>query len=564
MIFFAVCRDAFSNTISDDTEGSKMKLFATLIDRFIAIERLQDNHRCVAAVATLALIRSIASVLAVDILSDLFSAIGTVSYTTQLAMNALLWLVVLEVIRTGALWLRMRIANSESGRIYRKLLRRCIASGIEREMSSNELATVASHDVRSIAEDGFSALENSGMWMISLAVHIVYGLIVNPIATAALILLELGVIWSIKKLNDQLDVQNEARRQSYGKWFELLSAVADKMEACMACLNPEKLLAMLEKRAFQWNDESRRSLDTLLRVDGRFRAGRLLGELIIILSGVVLWMNGSIDVGTVYASIVTAQKLCDLFEETSDVLDDLTRCQSAVKRFEQLCSENFITVSSCGHHMQSALELNNVSFSYSGELVILDGINAVFEFGQMYAIVGTSGCGKSTLLKVIGGFLRNTGGFLTLDCRAYTEMTREELWASIQYCAQPAFIEGSFRDNVLFGQPMDEEQFKKACTGCEEFLQRDAIEGAWIRLNGDPLSSGERQRIVIARQIYRNSPLLLLDEPFSNVSVEVERACLAQLRAQLAHACVIVATHRTQTLDMFDKVLTMKGGQLYD
>ena len=58
--------------------------------------------------------------------------------------------------------------------------------------------------------------------------------------------------------------------------------------------------------------------------------------------------------------------------------------------------------------------------------------------------------------------------------------------------------------------------------------------------------------------------MLLLDEPFANVSVDVERACLAQLKAQLSHACILVATHRTQTLDLFDRVLTMKGGQLHE
>lgn len=78
------------------------------------------------------------------------------------------------------------------------------------------------------------------------------------------------------------------------------------------------------------------------------------------------------------------------------------------------------------------------------------------------------------------------------------------------------------------------------------------------------MSSGERQMVVIARQIYRKSQVLLLDEPFSNVSVDVERAALIQLKTQLPDACIIMATHRTENLDMFDHVLTLRGGRLYE
>ena len=541
-----------------------MKMFSTLAARFLAIERLLGSHRCAAAMVALALVRSLASVLAVNALGGLFSAIEAGAAAARAAAWTLLWLAALELMQTGALWLRMRLANAESGRLQRRLLRRCIASGMDSDMPGGELATVAARDVRQVAEDGFAALEGSCTWLISIAVYMVYGLIVNPAATVVLIAIEFGVIWSIKKLNDQLDTQNEARRQAYGKWFELLGAVADKMEACMACFDPDKLLAALEKRAFRWNEESRRSLDTLLRVDGRFRAGRLLSELLVIVSGLVMWLSGSIAIGTVYASIVTVQKLCDLFEKSSDVLDDLTRCQSTVKRLAQLRSERLVSVAHGERQLQGALELKDISFSYDGGSAVLDGVDAVFEPGHMYAIVGTSGCGKSTLLKLIGGFLRNTGGLLTLDGKPCADMPREELWASVQYAAQPAFIEGLFRDNVLFGLPMDAARFQKACEGCEAFLRRDEAGNAWIHPNGDPLSSGERQRIVIARHIYRNSPVLLLDEPFANVSVDVERACLAQLKAQLSHACILVATHRTQTLDLFDRVLTMKGGQLHE
>ena len=231
-----------------------MKLFATVAKRFLAIERLLGSHWCVAAMVALALVRSLASVLAVNALGDLFSAIEAGAYTAQSAALVLLWLAALEILRTGALWLRMRIASGESGRLHRKLLRRCIASGVENDMPDSERATVAAKDVRRVAEDGFAALEGSCTWLISIAVYIVYGLIVNPAATAVLTAIELGVICSIQRLNSQLDAQNEARRAAYGKWFELLSAMADKMEACMACLDPDKLLALLEKRAFRWND----------------------------------------------------------------------------------------------------------------------------------------------------------------------------------------------------------------------------------------------------------------------------------------------------------------------
>ena len=175
-------------------DGCTVKLFATVAKRFLAIERLLGSHWCVAAMVALALVRSLASVLAVNALGDLFSAIETGAYTAQSAALVLLWLAALEILRTGALWLRMRIASDESGRLHRKLLRRCIASGVENDMPDSERATVAAKDVRRVAEDGFAALEGSCTWLISIAVYIVYGLIVNPAATAVLTAIELGVI----------------------------------------------------------------------------------------------------------------------------------------------------------------------------------------------------------------------------------------------------------------------------------------------------------------------------------------------------------------------------------
>ena len=541
-----------------------MKLFTTVADRFLAIERLLGGRRRVLAMAVMALISSGAAVMAVDSLSMLFSSIEIGNCTGRSVTWTLLKLAVFELIGVVALWLRKLIMNAESKIAHRKLIRRCVASGMDCALYGNELTTVAAKDVRTAAEDGLAALECGCTWMVGIAAYMLYGLMVNPAATAVLIIIELVAMITMKGLNERLESENEARRVEYGKWFDLISAIADKMEACMACLNPDKLIRLLEKRAFHWNDESRRSLDTLLRIDGRFRAGRIISELVVIVSGLVMWRNGTIVIGTVYASIVTVQKLCDLFEQTSDVLDDLTRCQSAIHRLEKLQNETFTDVVPAHERIDGSLVLSGIRFAYDGKAPVLEDVSMIFEPGQMYAITGESGCGKSTLLKIMGGFLQAKGGNILLNGQRCADMTRDTLWSMVQYAAQPVFIDGTFRDNVLFGLPMDSVMFERACECCAALLDRDKVEGCWIRANGDPMSSGERQMVVIARQIYRKSQVLLLDEPFSNVSVDVERAALIQLKTQLPDACIIMATHRTENLDMFDHVLTLRGGRLYE
>ena len=339
----------------------------------------------------------------------------------------------------------------------------------------------------------------------------------------------------------------------------------------MACLDPDKLLALLEKRAFRWNDESRRSLDTLLRVDGRFRAGRLVSELIVIASGLALWLSGSLAIGAVYASIVTVQKLCALFEETSDVLDDLTRCQSAVNRLNPLRNERFAAVTPCAQPVRDALALKGVSFSYDGENPVLDGVNAVFKPGQMCAIVGASGCGKSLTLRCIAGIETPDEGRIVVNDQVFFDseqrvnLTPQKRKTALLFQSYMLFPNLTVAENVGAGiERAVPRGVRDAIVATE--LKRFGLEGFDKRYPAQ-LSGGQQQRVALARMLAARPGILMLDEPFSALDAHL-KGVLEQNLVSLFDAydgTILYVSHDIdEALRFCDRIAVVEAGRIME
>lgn len=190
------------------------------------------------------------------------------------------------------------------------------------------------------------------------------------------------------------------------------------------------------------------------------------------------------------------------------------------------------------------------------------------EAGTAVAVLGPSGCGKSTLLRGIAGILPPLSGAVRLDGASLDQWPREMLGLHIGYLPQNAeLIDGTVAQNIARFDPSARDQAvidAATAAGVHELIQHlpDGYNSD-VGADGRNLSAGQRQRIALARALYGNPFLLLLDEPNSNLDRDGEQALIAAVRnVKRRGAIVVVVAHRPSILDAIDRVLLMRDGRI--
>ena len=196
---------------------------------------------------------------------------------------------------------------------------------------------------------------------------------------------------------------------------------------------------------------------------------------------------------------------------------------------------------------------------------VIKGVSLVIEPGTMLAVIGPSAAGKSTLARAMLGIYRPAAGSVRLDGAELDQWEREALGRYVGYLPQDVeLLDGTISENIARFGTIDPEQVVAAAqaAGVHEMILRLA-EGYDTRIVGNVVSAGQRQRIGIARALYGEPQLIVLDEPNSNLDQEGD-AALAKTITELRRAgrTVVVVTHRRNVLEQSDKVLLLADGQV--
>lgn len=211
-------------------------------------------------------------------------------------------------------------------------------------------------------------------------------------------------------------------------------------------------------------------------------------------------------------------------------------------------------------------ELKNVSFSYSGEIVLND-LSLHFPENKIVGIVGRSGCGKSTLLKLLMRFWRVKDGAVLISGRNVEEINTADLRTMESYMTQDTqLFKDTIAGNIRVAKlDASREEIEAACkkASIHDFIM-SLPNGYSTEVGelGETLSGGERQRIGLARAFLHNAPFLLLDEPTSNLDSLNEAVILKSLKEASAGKTVVLVSHRKSTVRIADSVISMEGGRL--
>jgi ATP-binding cassette subfamily B protein len=207
----------------------------------------------------------------------------------------------------------------------------------------------------------------------------------------------------------------------------------------------------------------------------------------------------------------------------------------------------------------------NVSFSYNTKQPVLRNISLKIAAGETIALVGPSGTGKTTLASLIPRFYDSTNGAIKFDGQDLRGITLKSLREQIALVTQePILFCASIAENIAYGRPgatQDEIQAAARSAGAHEFIERlpEKYETR-IAERGTTLSSGQRQRLAIARAFLKNAPVLILDEPTSALDAETEERLLQTLEQLMEGRTTIIIAHRLSTVRAANRIIVLQEG----
>ena len=211
-------------------------------------------------------------------------------------------------------------------------------------------------------------------------------------------------------------------------------------------------------------------------------------------------------------------------------------------------------------------EAEGVFFSYGGESV-LNGVSLSFPQDCIIGIVGRSGCGKSTLLKLLMRFWKTDEGSIEISGRNIDSINTSDLRQMEGYMTQETVLfKSTVKENIRIAKlDASMEEIELACkkASIHDFITT-LPKGYETDIGelGETLSGGERQRIGLARAFLHDAPFLLLDEPTSNLDSLNEAEILRSLKEETAGKTVVLVSHRSSTVRIADRTVTMDNGKV--
>lgn len=217
--------------------------------------------------------------------------------------------------------------------------------------------------------------------------------------------------------------------------------------------------------------------------------------------------------------------------------------------------------------IEDGIRVCDLSFEYEPEKRILRHINAFFERGKCYAIVGASGSGKSTLLNLLASINKNYFGSIKYDGVELADICSRSLFDIVSVIHQTVFIfNASIYDNITMFQTFNESEVEQAIqrAGLSELIEQrgnDYLCGE----NGCNLSGGEKQRISIARSLLRKTPILLVDEATAALDKQTAFKVSNEI-LDLSGLTRVVVTHSLDEslLRRYDNIIALRDGQIVE
>ncbi|GLU14361.1 hypothetical protein SLE2022_309370 [Rubroshorea leprosula] len=280
----------------------------------------------------------------------------------------------------------------------------------------------------------------------------------------------------------------------------------------------------------------------------------------IVFLGCVLFRSAPLNASTIFTVLAALRGMGEPVRMIPEALSILIQVKVSLDRINAFLFDHELKspeiMESSLPNCDRSVEIQAGNFGWDPEIPIPTIRDVALEIrkGQKIAICGPVGAGKSSLLYAVLGEIPKISGTVYIS-------------GSIAYVSQTSWIQsGTVRDNILYGKPMDMERYDKAIKACaldkdiDSFNHGDLTE---IGQRGINMSGGQKQRIQLARAVYNDADIYLLDDPFSAVDAHTASTLFNDcVMTALKMKTVILVTHQVEFLSEVDRILVMEDGQI--
>lgn len=297
----------------------------------------------------------------------------------------------------------------------------------------------------------------------------------------------------------------------------------------------------------------------------------LLYVAISVLCG-VLFVEGKIsDIGLVTSFLLYVHQFTRPFVEIANIYNNFQTAVAGAERVFEILDEQPEPPDREGavslKYPRGDIELRHVEFGYVPEKPVLKDVSVKIPAGTQAAIVGATGSGKTTMINLLTRFYDVSAGSILLDGRDLRDYRMEDLRQAFGVVLQDtALFAASVRDNICYGHPeASMEQVREAAemVGADSFIERlpQGYDTVLVQ-GGMELSQGERQLLTIARAVFANASILILDEATSSVDTVTEQKIRRALLKICENRTSVIIAHRLSTIRDSDIIILLDSGKI--
>lgn len=289
--------------------------------------------------------------------------------------------------------------------------------------------------------------------------------------------------------------------------------------------------------------------------------------------GAILYLFQNISIGNLSSFVLYSRKFSGPINEAANILSELQSATAAAERIFRLIDEapepadapDAIELTD----VRGDVRMEHVRFGYLPGQTIIHDLSFHAEPGSLTAIVGPTGAGKTTLINLLMRFYDPQSGFITVDGKEISGLTRSSLRKAYTMVLQDTWLfTGTIYENISYGKEdatlEDVVQACKAANIHEAIMQMPQGYETVLTGDGSGLSKGQKQMLTIARAMLLDSKMLILDEATSNVDTQTEKKIQLAMRELMKGKTCFVIAHRLSTIQNADHILVVQNGDIVE